>query len=178
MKGEHKSAKSDSCTWVHSSVRRVGKRDSGVLFCIASIAQNQVLGEVHLAGKTKTVDPNGLQENPPRCAESQGHPGIKRCHHDAKSMTKHPNPSSVVKVGDGGRGFIIEQRIRAAAFKPKGLRKFPLPRLVLTPAHCLPKLPPAHALPHEYERSYPDLLSSLDGAKRCAQSFDWQRAKR
>jgi hypothetical protein len=38
-------------------------------------------------------------------------------------------------------------------------------RLVVTAAHCLPNLPPAHAYPHPKERIYKDLLRSLDGTK-------------
>lgn len=80
-------------------------------------------------------------------------------------MTEHPNPSCVVKVG-AGRGFIIEQRTRT----PKSLANwfgnrvvFVKKRLVLTAAHCLPKLPPAHPCALFQERTYPNLLGRLDG---------------
>jgi hypothetical protein len=57
-----------------------------------------------------------------------------------------PKPDCVIKVGDG-RGFIIEHRAR---------------RLVITAAHCLPELPPAHAASAPWDRSY-RLLGTLDG---------------
>jgi len=85
-------------------------------------------------------------------------------------MTKHPSPSCVVKVGDG-RGFIIEQRISTANFGRKRfgkvrLRRFVERRLVVTAAHCLPKLPPAHALSYEEERTYQNLLGRLDSTEQ------------
>jgi len=61
-----------------------------------------------------------------------------------------PSPSCVVKVGDG-RGFIIEHRqklprrkstYRKGSLKPVDFVKH---RLVITAAHCLPKLPAAQA---------------------------------
>jgi hypothetical protein len=76
-------------------------------------------------------------------------------------MTKHPNPSCVVKVG-GGRGFVIEHRITVQSRKRSNSVKS---RLVVTAAHCLPHLPPAFADPHPKERIYEALLSSLDGTK-------------
>jgi hypothetical protein len=84
-------------------------------------------------------------------------------------MTKYPNPSCVVKVG-GGRGFVIEHRICANIpdFETVQSRKRShsvKSRLVVTAAHCLPHLPPAHACPHLEERTYQDLLRSLDGTK-------------
>src|SRR2546430_297193 len=39
-------------------------------------------------------------------------------------------------------------------------------RVVVTAAHCLPNLPPAHASSYTEDRTYPKLLSSLDGAKK------------
>jgi len=84
-------------------------------------------------------------------------------------MTKHPNPSCVVKVG-GGRGFVIERRIRVnirdfATVQSRKHFYFVKRRFVVTAAHCLPELPPAHACPLPQERIYPDLLRSLDGTK-------------
>jgi Trypsin-like peptidase domain len=64
-------------------------------------------------------------------------------------MTKLPDPRCVVRVGDG-RGFIINHRAKG--------------RLVITAAHCLPKLPPAHAASFAYERAF-ELLGTLDGSK-------------
>lgn len=77
------------------------------------------------------------------------------------------NVSCVVKVGEG-RGFIIKN------YNDHGPRPTSLPRkygwcrflennLIVTAAHCLPKLPPAHAASFTEERTYP-LLGTLDGS--------------
>jgi hypothetical protein len=87
----------------------------------------------------------------------------------SQAMTNHPNPSSVVKVGDG-RGFIIEQRVSTAHLKKmKGAGKFQLRpfvkrRLIVTAAHCLPHLPPAHAA-STHESTYPKLVGQLHGER-------------
>ena len=52
---------------------------------------------------------------------------------------------AVIRVGDG-RGFVVERRRQ---------------RFVLTAAHCLPKLPPAHPMSHTKERTYQALLGPL-----------------
>lgn len=52
---------------------------------------------------------------------------------------------AVVTVGDG-RGFIVKLNRR---------------RLVITAAHCLPELPPAHAASYTHERTYKELLAPL-----------------
>ena len=90
-------------------------------------------------------------------------------------MTNHPSPSCVVKVGDR-RGFIIEQRISTPAFilKMKGLGKFQpfvKRRLVVTAAHCLPHLPPAHAASYVHERTYPNLVGQLHGARNVSAEY-------
>ena len=72
-------------------------------------------------------------------------------------MNQRVNPGCVVKVGDG-RGFIIGVRRHIA----RG--HFVERRLVLTAAHCLPKLPPAFAWPTD-ERMYPNLLGRLRGKR-------------
>ena len=72
-------------------------------------------------------------------------------------MAKTPEPEealdaakrAVVTVG-AGRGFIIEA----------ALGRFPV-RLIVTAAHCLPRLPPALATAHAEERTYPGLLAPL-----------------
>jgi hypothetical protein len=84
-------------------------------------------------------------------------------------MTKHPNPSCVVKVG-GGRGFVIEHRFRvnfrdSDTLQSRRRSHSVKSRFVVTAAHCLPHLPPAHAYPLPQERIYKDLLRSLDGSK-------------
>lgn len=57
---------------------------------------------------------------------------------------------SVVKVGKG-RGFVLETRF------------LNLERVIITAAHCLPELPPAHAWSYVHERTYPNLVGSVDG---------------
>lgn len=59
------------------------------------------------------------------------------------------NAAAVVRVG-GGRGFVVEHLGQ---------------RFVITAAHCLPKLPPAHPWSNLEERTYKKLLAPL-GAKR------------
>jgi hypothetical protein len=50
----------------------------------------------------------------------------------------------------GGRGFVVERR--------QGLRR---QRFILTAAHCLPSLPPAHPMSYTEERTYEALLAPL-----------------
>jgi len=58
---------------------------------------------------------------------------------------------TVLQVGDGGRGFVIETDQR---------------RYVVTAAHCLGEnLPPAHAASDDEERTYPDFIGMLDGSR-------------
>lgn len=84
-------------------------------------------------------------------------------------MANHVNPAVVVKVG-GGRGFIIEHRVKVPPMKPR-LRHQPREilfakhRLVVTAAHCLPHLPPVPPVCN-YQRTYKDLLGNLDGSKK------------
>ena len=73
-------------------------------------------------------------------------------------MNRCPNPACVLKVGDG-RGFIIEHRTTHPRLGHE-LSK----RRVVTAAHCLPKLPPAHPAAHWWERTF-HILGSLDGRK-------------
>lgn len=61
---------------------------------------------------------------------------------------------SVLNVGYGranGRGFVVETKRRE--------------RPVITAAHCLPKLPPAHGASYTKERTYAEILGPL-GHKR------------
>jgi hypothetical protein len=53
---------------------------------------------------------------------------------------------AVMKVGEA-RGFLIAHEER---------------RLIITAAHCLPHLPPAHPASYLEERTYPNLLGELD----------------
>jgi hypothetical protein len=84
-------------------------------------------------------------------------------------MKNLPDPRSVVKVGDG-RGFIAEYRVERPRFprKVKKLlpRKFSYNRVVITAAHCLPNLPPAHPAAYSEERTFPKLVSTLDGSMK------------
>jgi hypothetical protein len=73
---------------------------------------------------------------------------------------RRPNPSCVLKVGKG-RGFIIEHLVKFCC----PARVFLKHRVVVTAAHCLQELPPAHAMPNYKERLCPELLGSLDGGK-------------
>jgi hypothetical protein len=93
---------------------------------------------------------------------------------DMESVGHLPNPDCVIKVGDG-RGFIIVHRVKLppAKLPPLNLRHLGLTRvsfmgdrLVVTAAHCLPQLPPAHAFTSGLERTYERLLGSLDGSKK------------
>ena len=63
-----------------------------------------------------------------------------------------PNPKCVVKVG-AGRGFVMEPR---GSFGR---------RVIVTAAHCLPKLPPACTASYTEERTYRNLVGSFDGPK-------------
>jgi hypothetical protein len=86
-------------------------------------------------------------------------------HADGDAMTM-PDPGCVVKVGDG-RGFIIEHRFKVPRHNlPRRLklrlRTFMENRVVVTAAHCLPKLPLAHAGSFRRERTW-KLLGTLGG---------------
>jgi hypothetical protein len=52
---------------------------------------------------------------------------------------------AVLRVG-GGRGFVVDGEWT---------------RLVITAAHCLPQMPPAHGASYTEERTYSDLLGPL-----------------
>jgi len=82
--------------------------------------------------------------------------------------TRLPSPNCVVKVDDG-RGFIIVHRVKVP--KPPQrlklrIRKFVKHRLIVTAAHCLPKLPPPHRASYVSERTFGKLLASLDRSKK------------
>jgi hypothetical protein len=57
--------------------------------------------------------------------------------------------NSVLRVGEGGRGFVTEARRE---------------RIVITAAHCLPFFPPRHSWSYMEERTYPALLGPLGEA--------------
>src|SRR5689334_2769291 len=72
-----------------------------------------------------------------------------------REMPMVAKAGSVVRVGEG-RGFIVEARDCRVG------------RLVVTAAHCLPYLPPAHPSSYTEERTYGELLGSLDEAPTLA----------
>src|ERR1700758_5675556 len=84
---------------------------------------------------------------------------------------RHPlvSPDCIVKVGDG-RGFLSEYRAHPRSVVSSSqhlrLRRFIDRSVIVTAAHCLPNLPPAHAGALQEERTYKDLLGSLDGSKK------------
>jgi hypothetical protein len=55
--------------------------------------------------------------------------------------------TAIITVGDGGRGFVIAGEWRS--------------KVVITSAHCLPKLPPAHGAAYLKEKTYGNLLGRL-----------------
>ena len=57
---------------------------------------------------------------------------------------------ALVKVG-AGRGFVMEVGSERTG------------RVIVTAAHCLPRLPPANAASYPEERTYHDLIGPLDG---------------
>ena len=59
--------------------------------------------------------------------------------------------ASVIQVGDG-RGFIVESQDA-------------INQWIITAAHCLPALPPAHPWSYTEERTYENLLGPLDGER-------------
>ena len=86
-------------------------------------------------------------------------------------MVRLPKPDCVLKVGDGGRGFVFEYPyevpqvvLRQARERKLRLKRRRWPKVIVTAAHCLGKLPPAHATAFTWEKTY-NLLGSLDGTK-------------
>jgi hypothetical protein len=68
-----------------------------------------------------------------------------------------PNPDCVVSVRKG-RGFVVRYRARR---KVSNRWFYVSHRIIVTAAHCLPKLPPAHAMAYERERFYQNLVGGL-----------------
>ena len=60
-------------------------------------------------------------------------------------------PGTVIQAGNGGRGFVID--------------KTETWRYVVTAAHCLGKLPPAHGVSYLQEHTYRDFIGALGGAR-------------
>ena len=76
------------------------------------------------------------------------------------------NTDCVVSV-DGGRGFIIVHHVKVQT-EPRGRKGVSISehRLVVTAAHCLPRLPQTHAPMSYIDGTYIDLLGSLNGYKK------------
>jgi hypothetical protein len=75
--------------------------------------------------------------------------------------------SSVIKVGHG-RGFIVE---RFVPFRFGRKTQISRSRVVITAAHCLPRLPPAHVAAYNAERSYANLLGRLADKKNSVWAY-------
>ena len=75
--------------------------------------------------------------------------------------------AAMVTVGSG-RGFVVEARRRMPPMPPLELLPFVANRLVITAAHCLPFLPPAHPFAYPQERTYSTLLGRLDAEPTAA----------
>lgn len=83
-------------------------------------------------------------------------------------MNTLPSPECVVKVGEG-RGFICEFRVSTQGVPHNvslPLPKFLQYRVIVTSAHCLPNLPPAHPGAYTEERTFKNLVATLDGNKK------------
>ena len=93
--------------------------------------------------------------------------------HSSTGTTRNPalpKPGCVLKVGEG-RGFVFEYPyevpqsvLREARKRKLRLRPRRWRRVIVTAAHCLGKLPPAHAMSYAEEKTY-NLLGSLDGGR-------------
>jgi hypothetical protein len=67
-------------------------------------------------------------------------------------MGTPPIEAAMLAVGaQGGCGFLVADNTRPKTCPP----------LVITAAHCLPRLPPAHPVSYAYERTYQRLLGPL-----------------
>ncbi len=84
----------------------------------------------------------------------QGQPtGFTRASLQAQSKKRQRALEAVIRVGKGGRGFVVEDK--------RGQR------FVITAAHCLPsrpddqRLPPPHGASYLEERTYEELLARL-----------------
>jgi hypothetical protein len=66
--------------------------------------------------------------------------------------------NSIVNVG-GGRGFVVEH----------GRYKY-----IITAAHCLPELPPAHGAAYLEEKTYGNLVGPLGGDQTITVGY-WQQ---
>jgi hypothetical protein len=83
-----------------------------------------------------------------------------------ETPTSNGSPGERLAAGvvtvNGGRGFIVET---AFSYQARGRNVVQRARLVITAAHCLPSVPPAHAASKIEERTYANLLGRLDDEK-------------
>jgi len=78
-------------------------------------------------------------------------------------MRRRINTDCVVRV-DGGRGFIVVHRVKVHTdLRGRKLVSVSEHRLVVTAAHCLPRLPWTHSPMSYIDGTYRDLLGSLNG---------------
>ena len=79
------------------------------------------------------------------------------------------NDSSTRETGKRNPPSMLRRlrKLQTRKFRP---HKFIWPRVVVTAAHCLGNLPPAHGMAFFWERTY-NLLGTLDGSKKdiCAE---------
>ncbi len=75
--------------------------------------------------------------------------------------------AAIVTVGLG-RGFIVEARRRVPAIPGINTVPFITNRFVMTAAHCLPQMPPAHPASFDDDRTFVGLVGPLDGDQRIA----------
>ena len=76
----------------------------------------------------------------------------KKGEYNMNPSTQHTAKQAVVNAGEG-RGFIIE-------ISERSVRK----QVVVTAAHCLPGLPPAHSCAYNSEKTYMNFLGPLGEA--------------
>src|SRR5579859_2567636 len=85
-----------------------------------------------------------------------------------RSMVRLPVPKCVVKV-DGGRGFIIVHRVKVPNFpRRKGIRtrSYVEKRMIITASHCLPNVPAPNRAPEYIDRTFPELVATLDNSHK------------
>jgi len=85
-----------------------------------------------------------------------------------ESVVRPPAPNCVVKV-DGGRDFIIVHHAKVPNFtRRKGIRARSCAekRMIITASQCLPNVPAPDKAPDYIDRTFLDLVASLDNSHR------------
>lgn len=102
-----------------------------------------------------------MSEHPDEGIENDGGGGGEMNKRITTPFDSDAATRAVVKVGDGGRGFVMEiaepnHITKGFMFDGKLCRppRFIKRRLVVTAAHCLPELPPAHPWAYLDEKTY------------------------